>query len=221
MVRDGDSSVILFLITMFTHLALFPPMYIYYQRGCFFELSAALFGFVASFMYHTCEDFDMIIFLSERQWHRLDNIGVLTTLGVLFVFLARFTNKTVERLWTYSVVFITIIVQQKHPWDVRLTVAPLLMFFLIPVVNHCFINRYLPYINKRNFLVGVGFLGVATLFFVKGLDDDDPYRLFHGLWHFFGGISFTFLMCTFSSSAPSKSGAKYTRDFLRSNYDSL
>ncbi|CCW70824.1 unnamed protein product [Phytomonas sp. Hart1] len=215
MTRSGDSSVILFLITVITHLAFFPPMYLYYKRGYFFELSVSIFGFVASFMYHTCEDLDMIIFLSERQWHRLDNIGVITTLGILDIFVARLTNKVIESLCKYSIVFFTIIIQQKHPWDVRLTVAPIILFILIPVVNHCFVNRYLPSVNIHYFLVGLGILGVAIACFVKGLDDEDPYRLFHGLWHFFGGISVTFFLQMFDSPTNSKSGFKSSSSFFR------
>jgi hypothetical protein len=51
-----------------------------------------------------------------------------------------------------------------------------------------------PPFDMKNALMGFGLLIAAVPFFVAGLDDDnDPYRLYHGCWHLFGGLSAFYL----------------------------
>jgi predicted membrane channel-forming protein YqfA (hemolysin III family) len=46
----------------------------------------------------------------------------------------------------------------------------------------------------KNLYIGVGFLFIAVIFFIKALDDKLDYlRIYHGIWHLFIGISFYYL----------------------------
>ncbi len=50
--------------------------------------------------------------------------------------------------------------------------------------------RFQPRYNHAYTVRGSLAMAVAICFFARGLDDStDPYRLFHGLWHTFCGIS--------------------------------
>ena len=48
--------------------------------------------------------------------------------------------------------------------------------------------------TTENVMLGFGLLVVALPFFVAGLDDDnDPFRVFHGMWHLTGGFASLYL----------------------------
>lgn len=192
--RDfGESHILLFITTVVSHVTALPTFYFLYRRRYIFELCAVAFALGTSFMYHTCESLDVTIILNEKQWHRLDNMGIIAMLGVWYTFFAAFPNPAVEMACKCSAIFLAIISQQQHPWDVRFTVAPILLLGLQPVVQHCLINRRPPALHKRQFAIGFLFIVVAVPFFIMGLDDPrDPYRIFHGLWHFFGGLAMLF-----------------------------
>lgn len=188
--RPGENPFVLFLTTVVSHITMISTPYLFYKRHYVYELCAATFGLIASLMYHTCDSFDVTIILSEKQWHRLDNVGIISMMGVWYVFVCCFTDPIVERACKYCTLLITIVFQQLHPWDVRFTAIPIMLFGLLPVVQYCFVLRRLPSLNLRYFLIGAGCVLLALPFFVLGLNDaEDPYRVYHGLWHFFGGLS--------------------------------
>ncbi|CBZ25352.1 conserved hypothetical protein [Leishmania mexicana MHOM/GT/2001/U1103] len=192
--RVNESPAILFITTVLSHIALLPTLHFFYRRKYIFELCCASFGFLASFMYHTTESFGTSIFLSEVAWHRLDNVGVISILGIWCVYLCCFQNPCVDMSCKCFCIFFTLVVQQKHPWDVRLTISPILFFTLFPVVKHCFIEQRIPPFCARQLACGVFLFFFATIFFFLGLDSRaDRYRMYHGAWHFFGGLSSFFL----------------------------
>lgn len=188
--RKGESSFLLFLTTVMSHLTMLPTLHFLYKRHYIFELCAVGFCLLTSFMYHTAESFNTTFFLSEMEWHRLDNIGIISMLGVWNVYACCLQNPVAEMVAKCCCVIITLIFQQKHPWDVRFTVAPLLLFSFFPVTHYCLLERRLPVLNMRNFATCIAMAALGVTFFVLGLDDaSDPYRIFHGLWHFFGGLA--------------------------------
>ncbi|KAG5481459.1 hypothetical protein LSCM1_05468 [Leishmania martiniquensis] len=191
--REGESPAILFIMTVLSHLTLLPTPYVFYKRQYVFELCCSIFGLVVSFMYHTTESFNTPIFLSEMQWHRLDNIGAISMMGIWQVYLCCFQNPFVEMCCKCFCIFFTLIVQQKHPWDVRFTIAPVLCFSLFPVVKHCFIDHRIPSVCIRRLALGSLLFSIALVFFFLGLDDRaDKYRMCHSAWHFFCGLAFFF-----------------------------
>ncbi|KPI83284.1 hypothetical protein ABL78_7681 [Leptomonas seymouri] len=158
------------------------------------EFCGSLYALLVSFMYHSAESFDTSLFLTEKEWHRLDNIGVVSIVGMWDVYLCCLENTFVDTCCKCFCIFFTLILQQKHPWDVRFTVTPIILFSIFPIVKYCFIEHRLPPVNVRHLLYGVFFACVAIAFFVAGLNEcEDPYRMCHGAWHFFMGIASFFM----------------------------
>ncbi|KAK7198950.1 hypothetical protein NESM_000862200 [Novymonas esmeraldas] len=191
--RENESAVVLFITTVLSHLTMLPTPYLLYKRHYIFEFCCAVFGLLASLMYHSAESFGTSIFLTELEWHRLDNVGIIAMMGLWYVYLCCFQSPVVDMSCKCFCVFFTLVAQQKHPWDVRFTVAPILLFSLFPVVKHCLVDRRVPPLHLRHLGWGVFFVAFAVPCFVLGLNDHaDPYRVYHGAWHFFGGLSSAF-----------------------------
>ncbi|KPA73125.1 hypothetical protein ABB37_10105 [Leptomonas pyrrhocoris] len=192
--RQGESHWILFTTTVLSHLTMLPMPYFFYRRGYVFEFCVSLFALLVSFLYHSSESFGTALFLTEKEWHRLDNIGVVSIMGMWDVYLCCLQNTFVDTCCKCFCVFLTLVLQQKHPWDVRFTMAPIILFSVFPIVKYCFIERRLPPVNVRQLFLGIAFACVAIPFFILGLNDHaDPYRVYHGGWHFFMGIGSFFL----------------------------
>eukprot|EP00796_Vickermania_ingenoplastis_P011246 gene11246-7814_t len=182
------------LTTVLSHVTLLSVFPLFISRKLVFELSSASFGLLASVMYHVCQSIDGPILLSESQWHRLDNVAVIANIGLLFVSCSAITDRFVEKITKYVVFFVALASQEPHPWDVRFTISPILLFLLIPVVQHLVIRRQLPMVHKKNLYYGIVLLAISAIFFYFGLDDDsDPYRIIHGMWHFLAGIASYYL----------------------------
>lgn len=189
-----DPPIAVFITTVVSHLTLIAPLLQLIKRKWMFEAFISVFGLTSSFMYHTCQSFDTRIFLSELQWHRLDNIGALSSFGIFWTYMACIKDPVVEAYVKYACVFITLLAQEKDPWNEFYTFIPVVIFAMIPFFFHIFVHRRMPQYDKKNTLLGFGLLGCAIPFFVAGLDDDnDPYRIFHGVWHLMVGIASFYL----------------------------
>jgi predicted membrane channel-forming protein YqfA (hemolysin III family) len=192
--REDESHVVLFITTVLSHLTMLPMPFFFYRRGYVMEFCGSLFALLASFMYHSAESCGTPLLLTEKEWHRLDNIGIVSIIGMWDVYLCCFTNTFVDTCCKCFCVFFTLIIQQKHPWDVRFTATPIILFSVFPIVKYCFLERRLPPVNVRYLLFGIFFASFAVPFFILGLNDsEDPYRMYHGGWHFFMGIGSFFL----------------------------
>jgi hypothetical protein len=190
----SDPPLIIFLTCCVSHLAMVPSVVQLVRRRWMFETAVIVFAMTCSFMYHTCQSFDTRIFLTELQWHRLDNIGALCSFAVFWTYMACIKDPVVDAYIKYACVFIALLAQEKDPWNEIYTFIPIVLFSLIPVVSHVFIHQRAPVYDRKNAVLGFGLLCAALPFFVAGLDDEnDPYRSFHGLWHLIGGASSFFL----------------------------
>jgi hypothetical protein len=91
-------------------------------------------------------------------------------------------------------------VQEKDAWDLKWTVIPIVFFVLIPLVKISWTYFVLGKSVRPNYVWKHFWLGTASLVglglpcFILGLDDEnDPGRIFHFLWHFFGAVSSYYL----------------------------
>ncbi|RNF04151.1 hypothetical protein TraAM80_05302 [Trypanosoma rangeli] len=190
--RD-DPAWALFATTVVSHLPMIPTAYLFLQRRYVYEVCIAAFGLSSSLLYHTCQSFDATIFLDELGWHRLDNIAVLAWMGMWFVFICTFKDPVVERASKYFTLLVSIIFEEKDPWNLAYTVAPILVFACIPLVVFLYDGR-LPVVDYRHLLAAALLMGLAVPFFIAGLNDaKDPCRIYHGLWHLLGGIASYFM----------------------------
>ena len=175
----------------------FPALYVIYKRGMLFGTMIGVFTFTCSFLYHSMESLEINQFyLSYSDWHKLDNIGSIMSLIYLFVHLMdnleysegiyiSIHETKVDRVYCYLGLFITLLMQTKHPWDIENTVVPIVLFFCLAVGKAIFYRR--PRINWQYFRYGCGILTLGIFCFYKGLDDANDYlRIWHGLWHICG-----------------------------------
>jgi len=192
--------LIMFIITGLTNFLCFPALFIVHTQKMLFAFMVGSFTFICSLLYHCLESLEVpSLYLTRSDWHKLDNIGSIMTLIYLAVFLMDNIDEssndhsgrfecTTDRALCYLGLFLTMIMQTKHPWDLENTLVPVVLFYLILIGKTVFVRK--PRINRKNFHKGIGVLGFGVVCFYKGLDDDNDYlRIWHGLWHCGGSIS--------------------------------
>ena len=190
----------MFLTTGLTNFLCFPVLFIVFHQRMVFAYMNGVLTFVCSLLYHSLESLEIPgLYLSASDWHKLDNIASIMTLIYLAIFLMDnldYSSKdhssqyecVTDRVLCYLGLFLTIIMQTKHPWDLENTVVPVVLFYLILIIKIVFVRR--PRINRKNFNKGIMILGFGVICFYKGLDDENDYlRIWHGLWHCGGSIS--------------------------------
>ena len=193
-------NAIMVLVTGLTNMSCFPGLYLAYHKRLYFQLFFGIFTFITSFMYHSLESLEIPSFyLTRSQWHKLDNIGSIECFIMLTVYLMdtldRKDNLYVSNMSTdidlclnLSGLFITIAMQEEHPWALQNTAFPILLFFTLMIFKIIFIRR--PRINFYYLNRGLMLMGLAIYFFINGLDDENDYlRINHGLWHCFASLS--------------------------------
>ncbi|KAH9599382.1 NGX6/PGAP6/MYMK [Trypanosoma melophagium] len=209
----------LFATTVVSHLPMLPTAYLFFRRKYVYEACISVFGITSSLMYHSCQSFRIKIFLDELGWHRLDNIAVIAAVGMWLVFICCFRDPVVERVTKYFTLLITIILQAKNPWDITYTYIPILIFACLPLYV-CVISGRPPVVERRYLVIGTFFMLIAFPFFAAGLNDSqDPYRVFHSLWHLLGAISSYYLWLMVK--VPGATGAYSKGGFISIRGDSL
>lgn len=184
-------------VTLASHLPMLLPMRMLINRGWVFESCLSFFSFLGSFMYHISESLQTNeLFLSELQWHRLDNIGVLCLFGCFYTYLCIIPNPNLDLTVKMMCMILAILVQEYAPWNVVFTAAPVVLFMMMPVAVFGLYHQRKPAYDWKMFFRGFGLLGLAGPFFILGLDDhNDPCRLFHAMWHVIGSLASMYLWC--------------------------
>jgi predicted membrane channel-forming protein YqfA (hemolysin III family) len=190
----------MFVTTGLTNFLSFPALYVVYKRGMLFGFMVGFFTFLCSLLYHSLDSLEIPSFyITRSDWHKLDNIGSIMSLIYLAVFLMDNVDKVKEkysseyegrtdRALCYFGLFVTLLMQTKHPWDIENTVIPVVLFYAILVVKIVFYRR--PRIFFQKFYPGCAILVFGFYCFYRGLDDDNDYlRVWHGIWHCCGSSS--------------------------------
>ncbi|KPA73123.1 hypothetical protein ABB37_10104 [Leptomonas pyrrhocoris] len=195
--RPEDPRWAVFITCVVSHLPMLFTVALLMRRQMRTECVLGFFAVMVSFMYHTCECFHTVLFLSEMQWHRLDNIGAITSVGCSCLHLACLESRGMLEYVQSAALFAVIIVQEAAPWDIRYTAAPVGMCVCVPVVSHVLYPRRRQGIVIRRLINGLAACAFGFVFFAIGLDDQhDPFRMFHGLFHVCIGIGvFFFFYC--------------------------
>lgn len=199
--HDDDDPYIGTVVTIISLAAGLPSVKAVYDQRRYFDAAMGILLFFSSVLYHLSDTWNTnALFLSELQWHKLDNIGVLNVFATTLINLSDFEKESTSETWRWVSLFFVLIVQEKDPWDLKWTVVPLIAFFLMPIIkfswNYVVHGASLKpnYVWKHFWLGSVFLIGLGLPCFVLGLDDDkDPYRIFHFLWHFFGAVSAYYL----------------------------
>jgi hypothetical protein len=75
------------LVTAVTNLSCIPAIFVLKRQGRQLHAFVGGFTFAVSVMYHICDSIDRPVWLTEGQWHRLDNIGSIWSFMGFFVYL--------------------------------------------------------------------------------------------------------------------------------------
>jgi len=122
------------LITGFTNFSCVPALVVLWKRQMNYQFFVGLFTMVTSFMYHFMDSVGWErFFLSELEWHKLDNIGSIICFVMLAVFLADLKDENLEMRINYAALFLVIILQEADPWNLNFTTMPILFFALLVV----------------------------------------------------------------------------------------
>eukprot|EP00462_Mataza_sp_D1_P008791 CAMPEP_0175163842 /NCGR_PEP_ID=MMETSP0087-20121206/26019_1 /TAXON_ID=136419 /ORGANISM="Unknown Unknown, Strain D1" /LENGTH=187 /DNA_ID=CAMNT_0016452681 /DNA_START=1 /DNA_END=564 /DNA_ORIENTATION=- len=171
-----------------------PSCILLFRKGMIFESMLGYFTMFTSFMYHFTETVETRYYMNPGQWHRLDNIGAITCFATVFIYLMANQSKQVDDTLKFVSLWVITIMQEKAPWDILYTVLPILVFVSWPVCKWAVIKKEWPPYHWGNFRKGVGFLVLAFVCFLKGLDEKKDYlRIFHGCWHMLVGATSFYL----------------------------
>lgn len=192
----------IFITNVISHISMLPTVRLLVGRRWSFEASISAYAISSSFMYHLTQALQAKIFYEEIDWHRVDNFGAISSFGAWLTYMACFGNPLLDQYIKYFTVFVTVFSQVAYPWEIAYTIVPILSFAMMPIVTFLIryfnasgtplarINQALSVYNAKHAGIGLGLLMVALFCFHLGLDENnDPYRIFHGGWHAFGGFS--------------------------------
>lgn len=195
MPRSSTENLIWMLVSVVTNVVGLPVVALNWRKGRVFEAVIMAYTFLTSFMYHLCDSLEykgnVGFWLSEGQWHRQDNVGAIMCFVLFFIYLADFEKKDHADLCKYLFLCLTILLQEKSPWNLNFTLGPIALSLLLwfgkrfVVDGGSFAPCHPQYLKRA-----LGWHFIGALCFYKGLDEHtDPYRMFHGGWHMFTGIA--------------------------------
>eukprot|EP00906_Rhabdomonas_costata_P019340 RCo028264 len=175
------------VVTVLSNLAGLPAAAVLYrQRNMDFELFLCLGTFVTSMCYHLCESLGTSLWLTEVQWHRLDNVMAISSFMCWFVYLCDFTDRRARDACRFAVMAVVLVLQEGAPWDERFTFGPVLATALLFLLKRWLVDGCGPKCDPNRLRTGLLLQSLGVLCFIRGLDNDtDPLRIFHGLWHVF------------------------------------
>ena len=182
------------IVTGITNFSCIPSLIHIYRRKWHFEALIAILTMVTSFLYHSMDSVDITdLFLSDLQWHRLDNIGSIECFCMLMVYLMDNQNPELDIQLNMGGLFLALICQEKAPWEIVYTAFPILIFLTCLLVTICARPRK-PKYNKKMLLTGIFCFFCAFIGFFKGLDEYKDYlRMWHGGWHMMIGFGSFFI----------------------------
>src|SRR5690606_9921237 len=122
----GGEQIAMLFITALTNFSGLPTVIYLYRMRKYFESFCAFFTVFTSFMYHAVESINNDnIFLTEEQWHRLDNIGSITCFIMISIHLMDNRNPDLDLQLYLGAFFLVIFAQEKDPWNLNYTLVPI------------------------------------------------------------------------------------------------
>ena len=86
--NNNTERVILFLVTGLSNLPAIPSVYLNLSKQSHFHLFVGWFTMFISIAYHCTEALpSQRWILHEGNWHRLDNVGAITSFTLLMIYL--------------------------------------------------------------------------------------------------------------------------------------
>ena len=192
--REVLETAVTFCFEVLTDVAFIPPLYIMHRYRRHFELYIGVFQLVTGFLYNFCNALNVNVFLTELQWHGLNNILTTTYFLLLLIHLQANSNPTIDIVLRYAAFTAVWIAQIKDEyWNPKWTGMVVAAFCIMPVCKFGGAMRLPPY-DAEKLIKGI-LAGVSSaVCFLVGLDDAiDPFRLFHGLSQALVGLALYYL----------------------------
>jgi hypothetical protein len=128
------------------------------------------------------------IYLPELKWHRLDNVFVIAGIAIWTLHVSG--NGHVRKAIYLSLV-ISILTQEKDPWNINFTILPIIFFDILALVLRLWYwSSVKVKYDWRRLGMSLSILGIGSYFFYKGLNEHDDYLRFnHGIWHLMAAVS--------------------------------
>ena len=203
--RSSQDQFIWVCVTAITNFITLPFLFrkeVLLKRHLVYETVLTAFTLLVSFNYHLCDSLDQPdlgpsstflhgMYLGKGKWHVLDNIGAIMCFVILLVHFTNYKNVVYSQINKYAMFWVVLGCQTRYPWDLRYTVYPILLQAGILVFKYVVVDRgVFPTFNVYHVKRSIFWQSIAFCCFFVGLDEDnDPYRMFHGLWHTFTGIA--------------------------------
>jgi hypothetical protein len=106
--------------------------------------------------------------MNEEEWHRLDNVFVISGLGIYILHLS---GNAHCRKMIYFTIVVSIMTQEKDPWNIYYTIFPIILFKIQALVMRIYYWKKVEVkYNFNRLMASIGILVIAGQFFVNGLD---------------------------------------------------
>ena len=170
--------VFAYSVQVSTHLAMLSTLYISLRLRQWTMSAVGGSTLLVSLLYHVAEVMNnqfcyhphygrrLLLGLDDGRWHVLDNVFAILSLQLLCVHLS-VLSAPLEEMLRWGGLLITLVFQQRNPWDLTNTILPIVPYAVLFFVR-LLVAR--PPLQKRAFSLGVLCMVPAALFFIRGLD---------------------------------------------------
>ena len=133
-----SEMILTFVFEVFTDAAFLPPLMIMARHRRHFEMYVGVFQLGTGFLYNICNALNISLFLSELQWHALNNILTTTYFLLLLIHLQANSDPTVDIVLRYAAFTAVWIAQIKDEyWEPYYTALVVGAFCVMPVCKFC------------------------------------------------------------------------------------
>ena len=178
-IRDGDFNVEEFflLISLWLSHAFIIPLIVLAKKQKQITLIFATFlNFISSLMYHASYVFNTDkIFLEDLSWHKLSNIGIVTALIIGVIHLMDNKNEEFDEILSYIALLISIIIQEKDPWNFNYALFPFLIAALLGLFKVLNNKHSSIYISSTMLFKGIILIIVGLVFIKFEVDRQSDY----------------------------------------------
>jgi len=205
--KDVVEKTLTFLFTVISDCALVPSLLVTARNRKHFEVFVGLAAILTGFLYNACDALDVSLFLTQDEWHRINNVMAITYVALLSVYIMNTENADWNTLLRYNAFACVTIAQVKDGFwmdNSQYTIVVVAFYALLPLMKFT-IQKRIPKFRRDKTKGGLAFAALAVVFFMLGLDElNDAFRICHSIAHLFMGAALYSLWAI----VPLKAGAK-------------
>ncbi len=180
-----NERIIKVLLSFLSNMAFVPIVKIMYIHRRYFHFTIGIYLVICTFFYHLSDDLEISILFNVDKWHRLDQIGSLTSLCLLLIYFMNVKEEKTMMMLQYSSILSVIFFQIQEPYQLVNIFGPLVLWFIVFLISLYYfglakINPTIPVFRTLLFLT------IGCVSFLLGINDKEDYlRIYHSIWHVF------------------------------------